>query len=133
MSWRTTKRAAEEVSTAQDTATLPVRAKDDEPAQHSLPAGEGNLTVFTDSDGERDDDDSPAAPVVAATETSTKSKGDESRDEEDEEDSEEDDEAPEAVSTQAAASLAKKSSQVAQRAAQEYVKTHPWHVDCPPV
>lgn len=92
----------------QDAASLPVRAKDDEPTQ-KLPTGKGNMTVFGDSD----DEGAPApAPAPAKAQPS---KVEESEEEEDSDD----DEAPEAVSTQAAASIAKKSSQTAQRAAQE--------------
>lgn len=91
----------------QGTAALPVRAKDDESAP-KLPSGKGNITVFGDSD----DEAVPAAPQPAAAKPPKV-------EESEEEDSSDDDEAPEAVSTQAAASVAKKSSQTAQRAAQE--------------
>jgi U3 small nucleolar RNA-associated protein 16 len=91
----------------QDAASLPVRAKDDEPTQN-LPTGKGNITVFGESD-----DEGASAPAPAPA------KAQPSKVEETEEEDSDDDEAPEAVSTQAAASIAKKSSQTAQRAAQE--------------
>lgn len=109
---RGSKRSAESKpdTPAQQAAALPVRAKDDEPLD-KLPAAKGNLTVFgDDSDG---DVDVPAQVTSNVTQSQAEPEVDESEEESD------DDEAPEAVSTQAAASLAKQSTQAAQKKAQQ--------------
>lgn len=85
---------------------LPVRAKDGESAQSAKPAStpaKGTMMVFGDDD--EIPAPAPSKPVVQAPE------------EEEEESS--DDEAPEAVSTAKVASDIKKSSQAAQKTAQE--------------
>ena len=112
-STRTTKAEPE----AQPAATLPVRAKDDEPLD-KLPAAQGNLTVF----GDDSDADADVQPKV--TPSVAKSQADAEPDESEEDsDDDDDDEAPEAVSTQAAASLAKQSTQAAQKKAQQQAAT----------
>lgn len=87
---------------------LPVRAKDGESAQSAKPASapaKGTMMVFGDDD--EIPAPAPSKPVVQAP------------NEEEEEEESSDDEAPEAVSTAKVASDIKKSSQAAQKAAQE--------------
>ena len=90
---------------------LPVRAKDGDSAQSAKPASapaKGTMMVFGD------DDEIPApAPSKSAVQAPKK------EEEEEEEEESSVDEAPEAVSTAKVASDIKKSSQAAQKAAQE--------------
>lgn len=123
------KRKAEaEADAPQDTATspqtkLPVRGKDEESLPSQSPAkavqGTGSLTVFDDDDDVGDVAIIPTTNSAGLMEALTGKGSLLAPGEEEEEEESDDDAAPEAVSTSQAASSIKKSTQAAQKAAQE--------------
>lgn len=105
-----TKKSSAKSSPAQ---RLPVREKEEEEAPTPT---KGTLKVFDD-----EDEDEANAPLKSSLNPAAETAG--AVEEEEEEDS--DDEAPEAVSTTKAAKDIKKSAQVSQQAAKEYVPLLP--------
>lgn len=108
-----TKKSSAKSKSAQK---LPVREKEED--EVSTPT-KGTLKVFDD-----EDEDEANAPIESSLNPAAET-AEAAEDKQDEEEEDSDDEAPEAVSTTKAAEEIKKSAQVAQQAAKEYVPMLP--------